>query len=72
MIETEDVEKAIEAMSSGGKSFDVDVIITDIPKKKGLEAIAYFKKNYPSISMISLTGVPHSRWGIPDQQKLPS
>ncbi len=59
VIETEDGEKAIKAMGSGENSFDVDVIITDIPKNKGLEAITYFKKHYPSISLIGLTGVPH-------------
>lgn len=59
VIEVEDGEKAIEAMGSGENSFMVDVIITDIPKRKGLEAITYFKKHYPRISLIGLTGVPH-------------
>ena len=63
VIEAEDGEKAIEAMDSGENSFEVDVVITDIPKKKGLEAITYFKKNYPSISLIGLTGVPHFEMG---------
>lgn len=63
VIETEDGEKAIEAMGSSENSFDVDVIITDIPKKKGLEAVTYFKKNYPSVSLIGLTGVPHFEMG---------
>ena len=63
VIEVEDGEKAIEAMGSGENSFEVDVIITDIPKRKGLEAITYFKKNYPSISLIGLTGVPHFEMG---------
>ena len=63
VIEVEDGEKAMEAMGSGENSFEVDVIITDIPKRKGLEAIAYFKKNYPSISLIGLTGVPHFEMG---------
>ena len=63
VIEAEDGEKAIEAMGSGENSFEVDVIITDIPKSKGLEAITYFKKNYPTISLIGLTGVPHFQMG---------
>ncbi len=63
VIETEDGEKAIEAMGSGENSLAVDVIITDIPKKKGLEAITYFKKHYPRISLIGLTGVPHFKKG---------
>jgi CheY-like chemotaxis protein len=63
VIEVEDGEKAIEAMGSGENSFMVDVIITDIPKRKGLEAITYFKKNYPRISLIGLTGLPHVEMG---------
>jgi len=63
VIEVEDGEKAIEAMGSDENSFMVDVIITDIPKRQGLEAITYFKKNYPRISLIGLTGVPHFEMG---------
>ncbi len=63
VIEVEDGEKAIEAMCSGENSLEVDVIITNIPKRKGLEAITYFKKNYPRISLIGLTGLPHFEMG---------
>ena len=63
VILVEDGEKAIEAMGSGENSLEVDVIITDIPKRKGLEAITYFKKNYPRISLIGMTGVPHFEMG---------
>ena len=63
VIEVEDGEKAIEAMGSGENSFEVDVIITDIPKKKGLEAVTYFKKNFPSIPLIGLIGIPHFEMG---------
>ena len=63
VIELEDGEKAIEAMNSGDTPFEVDVIITDIPKRKGLEAITYFKKNFPRISLIGLTGVTHVEMG---------
>ncbi len=58
VIEIEDGEKAIEAIGSGENTFMVDVIITDIPKSKGLEAITYFNKNYPLISLIGLTWLP--------------
>jgi CheY-like chemotaxis protein len=63
VIELEDGEKAIEAMNSGNTPFEVDVIITDTPKKKGLEAITYFKKHYPRISLIGLTGATHFETG---------
>ena len=63
VIETEDGEKAIKAMGSGKNSLDVDVIITDVPKGKGLEAITYFKRHYPRISLIGLTGLPPFEMG---------
>jgi len=63
VIEIEDGEKAIEAIGSGANTDMVDVIITDVPKSKGLEAITYFKKHYPSISLIGLTGLPHFEMG---------
>jgi CheY-like chemotaxis protein len=63
VIEIEDGEKAIEAIGSGANADMVDVIITDVPKSKGLEAITYFKKHYPSISLIGLTGLPHFEMG---------
>ena len=63
VIEIEDGEKAIEAISSGENPFMVDVVITDILKSKGLEAITYFKKHYPRISLIGLTGLTHFEMG---------
>ncbi len=70
VIEIEDGEKAIEAISSGENPFMVDVVITDIPKSKGLEAITYFKKNYPRISLIGLTGLTHFEMGNTQPTKI--
>jgi CheY-like chemotaxis protein len=70
VIELEDGEKAIEAINSGNTPFEVDVIITDIPKKKGLEAITYFKKHYPRISLIGLTGATHFATGNTSPTKI--
>ena len=38
----------------------LDVIITDIrmPNVNGIEAITYFKKEWPSVPLIVLTGFP--------------
>jgi two-component system chemotaxis response regulator CheY len=38
----------------------VDVVICDIrmPKINGLEAITYFRRQYPSVPVIVLTGYP--------------
>ena len=46
------VEKAIE--------YKPDLIILDIrmPKVNGIEAIAYFRQNYPRVPLIVLTGFP--------------
>jgi two-component system chemotaxis response regulator CheY len=52
--------QAIEVLSSGDNPMMMDVIICDIrmPKVNGVEAIAYFGTQYPSIPVIVLTGYP--------------
>jgi two-component system, chemotaxis family, chemotaxis protein CheY len=58
--EAEDGGKAIEILNSGDNPMMVDVIICDIrmPKIDGVEAIAYFRTQYPSTPVIVLTGYP--------------
>ncbi len=58
VLEVEDGEKAVEAISSGENPLMVDVIITDVDKPKGIEAVTYFKKQFPRIPLIGLTGSP--------------
>lgn len=58
VIEVEDGEQAIETINSGENPLVVDVVITDIPKRKGIEAVTYFRQHYPRISLIGLTGLP--------------
>ena len=60
VIEAEDGEKAIEAINTGQNRIMLDVIITDIrmPKINGVEAMAYFQKEYPRVQLIVLTGFP--------------
>ncbi len=58
VIEAEDGEQAIKEINSGGNPLVVDVVITDIPKRKGMEAVSYFKEHYPRICLIGLTGLP--------------
>ncbi len=57
VLEVEGGEKAIHTIGEGENPLVVDVIITDIDKPKGMEAIAYFKRQHPRISVIALTGV---------------
>jgi two-component system chemotaxis response regulator CheY len=60
VIEAEDGKKAVDVMSSGDNPLSVDVIICDIrmPKVNGVEAVSYFRKQYPSRPIIVLTGFP--------------
>lgn len=60
VLEAENGEKAIETINSGENRLLLDVIICDIrmPKVNGIEAIAYFRKNYPRVPLIVLTGFP--------------
>ena len=59
VLEAEDGEKGIQALDNEN-ILEVDVIICDVrmPKVNGIEAAAYFRKNYASIPIIVLTGYP--------------
>ncbi|MFM8551588.1 MAG: response regulator [Nitrospiraceae bacterium] len=58
--EAEDGGKAVDVINSGENPLMVDVIICDIrmPKINGMEAIAYFRSQYPSVPIIVQTGFP--------------
>ena len=58
--EAENGEDAIRILNSGDNPVCVDTIICDIrmPKINGVEAIQYFRKEYPSLPVIVLTGFP--------------
>ncbi len=60
VVEAEDGEKGVEAIRSGDNPIAVDTIICDIhmPKVNGMEAIAYFRQQFPSVPVIVLTGQP--------------
>ncbi len=60
VIEAENGAEAIKALTNSEESSrSIDIIITDIsmPKITGLEAIAYFQREFPSIPLIVLTGI---------------
>jgi len=59
VIEAEDGEKAIEVLE-GENVLEVDAIICDVrmPRIGGVEAVAYFRREYASIPVIVLTGYP--------------
>ena len=56
-LEVDSVDKAIDTIGTGENPLIVDVIITDINRDKGMEAITYFKKQHPRVSVIALTGM---------------
>jgi two-component system chemotaxis response regulator CheY len=58
--EAEDGGKAVEVINSGANPLMVDAIICDIrmPRINGMEAIAYFRSQYPSVPIIVQTGFP--------------
>lgn len=60
VLEAEDGKKAIDTINSGDNRLMLDVLITDIrmPAINGLEAIAYFRREYPRVPIIVLTGFP--------------
>jgi len=60
VLEAENGEKAIETINYGENRLLLDVVICDIrmPKINGVEAIAYFRSNYPRVPVIVLTGFP--------------
>ena len=57
VIPVENGEKAIQTIGEGENPLVVDVIITDIDKPKGMDAISHFKKQHPRVSVIALTGL---------------
>ncbi|TAL08572.1 MAG: response regulator [Nitrospirae bacterium] len=60
VVEAEDGEKGIAAIKTDGNALLVDTIVCDLymPKVNGMEAIAYFREQFPSVPVIVLTGKP--------------
>ena len=60
VVEAEDGEQGINAIKSGDNPLMVDMILCDIrmPKINGVEAIAYFRSQFPSIPVVVMTGHP--------------
>ena len=60
VVEADDGATGIDMIGADDNPLMVDVIICDIrmPKINGLEAIAYFRRQYPSVPVIVLTGYP--------------
>lgn len=60
VIEAADGEQGIQAMQCGDNPLLTDIIICDIrmPNVNGIEAIEYFRTQFPSVPIIVVTGFP--------------
>ena len=63
VVDAENGSEGIEKIGSGDNPLMVDVIVCDIrmPKINGVEAIAFFRQQYPSVPIIVLTGFPDTK-----------
>ena len=58
VIEAEDGEKGIAAVRAGDNPLLLNTIICDLamPKVSGMEAVTYFRSQFPSVPVIVLSG----------------
>ncbi|MDP4027657.1 MAG: response regulator [Gallionella sp.] len=65
VVEAEDGEKGIEVLDAENV-ITVDAILCDVrmPNINGVEAVAYFRREYPSIPVIVLTGYPDVKLAV--------
>ncbi len=70
IIEAEDGSRGIELLGDENV-LEVDVIICDVrmPKINGVEAVAYFRRNYPAVPVIVLTGYPDVKLAVEFMKK---
>lgn len=61
VVEAADGEAGIQAIKSGDHPLTVDTIICDMemPKVNGMEAVAFFRHQFPTVPVIVLTGHPN-------------
>jgi two-component system chemotaxis response regulator CheY len=66
VIEAQNGEEAIEKINEGDNPLTIDAAICDIrmPKINGVEAIGYFRKEYPSVPIIVITGFPDTNLAV--------
>ena len=61
VVEAADGEEAVRTIRSGDNPLIVDAIICDLvmPKMNGMEAIAFFRDQFPGVPVVVLTGHPN-------------
>lgn len=65
VVEAEDGKKGIE-MLDAENAITMDAILCDVrmPNINGVEAVSYFRREYPSIPVIVLTGYPDVKLAV--------
>lgn len=60
VVEAEDGQQAMHLLNAGDNPLMVDCILCDLkmPNVNGSEAIAYFRREFPSVPIVVLTGIP--------------
>ncbi len=66
VVEAADGEQGIQAMQCGDNPLLTDIIICDIrmPNVNGVEAIEYFRTQFPSVPIIVVTGFPDMDFAV--------
>ncbi len=58
ILEAEDVEQAITLLKDNALTIEVIICDVRMPKISGVEAVDYFRQNFPSTPVLVLTGFP--------------
>ncbi len=58
ILEAEGAEQAIELLKANALTIDVIICDVRMPKISGVEAVDYFRRNFPSTPVLVLTGFP--------------
>lgn len=66
VVEADSGEAAIDVINTGENRLMVDAMICDIrmPKLDGFDTIAYFRRAYPHVPMVVLTGFPDTDMAV--------
>lgn len=70
VIEVGDREEAIQAIHAGNNQLLVAVVIANFDQADGMQTLAYFKEQFPSISLIGMTGLPKLDIGSTPRTKI--
>jgi two-component system chemotaxis response regulator CheY len=66
VLEAADGQAAIEVINRGENRLMVDAVLCDMrmPKIDGIEAMGYFKDQFPHVSVVVLTGFPDTEMAV--------